>query len=161
MKGRALLLFIWISYILAATGFGQEPPFAEILTADSSWCQQNNNLTVAEILITGDIDTSRFDLVVDIKGTRDTLVNLSSGIFQLYLNNQVGRNIYIIHKIKLYFQLQNIQEQTCSICMEKVENIPLKCGHAFHDKCVLEWFKVNNTCPNCRCVILNLNKGLV
>ena len=45
--------------------------------------------------------------------------------------------------------------------MEKVENIPLKCGHAFHDECVLEWFKINNTCPNCRCVILNLNKGLV
>ena len=69
--------------------------------------------------------------------------------------------IYMIHHIKLHFQLQNIQEQTCSICMEKVENIPLKCGHAFHDECVLEWFKINNTCPNCRCVILNLNKGLV
>ena len=70
MKGRAVLLFIWISYLLPATGLGQELPFAEILTADSAWCQQSNNLTTAEILITGEIDTSRFDLIVDVKGNQ-------------------------------------------------------------------------------------------
>ncbi len=69
--------------------------------------------------------------------------------------------LQIIHMVKLYFQTKNIKKNTCSICLEEVENIPLKCGHAFHDECVLEWFKINNTCPNCRCVVLNLNKGLV
>ena len=88
MKGRAKLLFILWALIISVSGYGQEPPFAEILTTDSAWCQQSNNLTTAEILITGEIDTSRFDLIVEVKGTRDTLVNLSSGIFTLYLNKR-------------------------------------------------------------------------
>jgi len=25
-----------------------------------------------------------------------------------------------------------------------------KCGHAFHTKCIKEWFKERNTCPMCR-----------
>ena len=110
MKGRAKLLFILLTLLISVPGYGQDLPFAEILTTDSSWCQQSNNLTKAEILITGEIDTSRFDLVVEVKGTWDTLVNLSSGIFTLYLNNQPGSNEYIIHKIieyQAYFTLEN------------------------------------------------------
>jgi PKD repeat protein len=99
MKVRALLLSILLISLLPETGSGQDPPFARFLTADSAWCQQGSNLTVAEILITGLVDTSRFDLVVGIRGTRDTLLNLSSGIFNLYLNNQTGRNEYILYKI--------------------------------------------------------------
>jgi len=110
MKGRAILLIILWTLLISVSGYGQELPFAEILTADSAWCQQSNNLTTAEILITGEIDTSRFDLIVDVRGTRDTLVNLSSGIFILYLNNQPGYNEYIIHKIierQEYLSLEN------------------------------------------------------
>ncbi len=99
MKERALLLFILFFLLRPNAGHGQDLPSAEILTADAAWCDLDDNLTVAEILITGDIDTSRFDLVVGIQGTRDTLVNLPSGIFSLYLNNQLGRNEYIIYKV--------------------------------------------------------------
>lgn len=110
MKERAILLFILFISLLSVNGYGQGPPFAEILTADSAWCQQSNNLTMAEILITGDIDTSRFDLVVGINGARDTLINLSSGIFTLFLNNQPGHNEYILYKIiehQTYSTLEN------------------------------------------------------
>ena len=110
MKVRASLLYILLISILPATGFGQDPPFARFLTADSAWCRQSSNLTVAEILITGLVDTSRFDLVVGIRGTRDTLQNLSSGIFDLYLNNQTGRNEYILYKIiehQIYMTFEN------------------------------------------------------
>jgi Ring finger domain len=45
----------------------------------------------------------------------------------------------------------------CPICHEDVidenENKKLKCGHEFHDKCILEWCKKNLTCPMCRDVI--------
>ena len=69
--------------------------------------------------------------------------------------------IIVLHHLKIYVQKQNLTEQTCSICIEPVKNIPLICGHAFHDECVLEWFKNNNTCPNCRHIIMDLNRGLV
>ena len=73
-------------------------PNAEILSNDSAWCEQSDNQSIAEILITG-TDTSNFDLVVEIRGTLDTLFNLSADTFFLFLNNQVGRNEYVLNKI--------------------------------------------------------------
>lgn len=99
MKKRALLLFLLLIILLPFKGLGQDLPSAEILTPDAAWCELSDNLKIAEILITGEIDTSRFDLVVGIQGTRDTLVNLPSGIFQLYLNNQLGSNKYIVYEV--------------------------------------------------------------
>ena len=58
MKERALLLFMLFIILLPIDGHGQDLPSAEILTADAAWCDRSNNLTVAEILITGEIDTS-------------------------------------------------------------------------------------------------------
>jgi len=110
MKGRTILLFILFISLKPTGGYGQDLPSAEILTADAGWCELSDNLRVAEILITGEIDTSRFDLVVGIQGTRDTLVNLPSGIFSLFLNNQLGRNEYIVYKLIEYqefFTLEN------------------------------------------------------
>lgn len=69
--------------------------------------------------------------------------------------------IYTMQYIKLFLQTKRMEVQTCSICLENVSNVPLKCGHVFHDKCVLEWFKTNNTCPNCRSTITDLNKSIV
>ncbi|RLD70156.1 MAG: hypothetical protein DRI98_08675, partial [Bacteroidetes bacterium] len=109
MKERALLLFILFLLLRPNAGHGQDFPSAEILTADAAWCDLGDNLTVAEILITGEIDTSRFDLVVGIQGTRDTLVNLPSGIFSLYLNNQLGRNEYIVYKLIEYQEYSTLE----------------------------------------------------
>ena len=94
MKERALLLFILFLLLRPNAGHGQD---------------LDDNLTVAEILITGEIDTSRFDLVVGIQGTRDTLVNLPSGIFSLYLNNQLGRNEYIVYKLIEYQEYSTLE----------------------------------------------------
>jgi PKD repeat protein len=101
MEARASRLFIWIIVFLSVEGaaLAQGPPFAEFLTEDDAWCELNNNQTSAEILISGDVDTSRFELLVELRGKMETLVNLPSGIFTLYLNNQLGRNEYIIHKV--------------------------------------------------------------
>ena len=48
-------------------------------------------------------------------------------------------------------------ENTCSICMEgfTAENprTELECGHGFHARCVIDWFRSSsqsNTCPLCR-----------
>lgn len=73
-------------------------PDAEIITSDSAWCEQPSNSSTAEILISGS-DTSTFDLVIEIRGTLDTLFNLSADTFTLFLNNRVGRNEYVLNKI--------------------------------------------------------------
>jgi len=109
MNVQAKLLFILISGLLTTAGHGQDLPSAEILTADAAWCELANNQTSAEILITGEIDTSRFDLVMSIRGTRDTLVNLPSGVFTLFLNNSPGRNEYIVHQVTEYQEYNKLK----------------------------------------------------
>ena len=47
----------------------------------------------------------------------------------------------------------------CSICLQPVQedsddSITLDCGHTFHLKCINMWLNVNNTCPNCRKIVL-------
>ncbi len=124
MKGRALLLIILIISILNTPGFGQDLPSAEILTADAAWCELSDNLTLAEILISGEIDTSRFDLVVSIQGTQDTLVNLPSGIFSLFLNNQLGRNEYIIYKVIEYQEWDILENDVYDTLIMEVHPMP-------------------------------------
>ena len=45
-------------------------------------------------------------------------------------------------------------EQTCNVCLENYKegdiSIKLDCGHCFHDKCIIHWLKMRNTCPVCR-----------
>ena len=47
----------------------------------------------------------------------------------------------------------------CAICLEKFDEesevTPLPCDirHYFHNKCIEDWFKNNNTCPLCKKVI--------
>ncbi|PSN74022.1 RING/U-box [Corynespora cassiicola Philippines] len=46
-------------------------------------------------------------------------------------------------------------EEDCPICKDEwdapiEEVISLHCGHVFHRKCILAWFKDGNTCPSCR-----------
>ena len=47
----------------------------------------------------------------------------------------------------------------CSICLEDYSDIDkkiskTKCKHIFHKKCLNNWIKENNTCPECRAKIL-------
>ncbi|KAL5541295.1 hypothetical protein UlMin_042517 [Ulmus minor] len=52
-------------------------------------------------------------------------------------------------------RLPNPTANTCSICLseykakEALRTIP-DCGHYFHDDCIVEWLKLNATCPLCR-----------
>jgi len=44
--------------------------------------------------------------------------------------------------------------EKCSICLENIyvnESYKLDCGHNFHTKCIIEWFRnYKKTCPMCR-----------
>ena len=55
------------------------------------------------------------------------------------------------------------EEKLCSICCENLINgkkiIHTSCEHEFHDKCLKEWLKNKDTCPNCRQIIHFEKKG--
>lgn len=45
---------------------------------------------------------------------------------------------------------KHLKSDKCTICLEHVNNIPLVCGHVFHNKCITKWLDKHKTCPNCR-----------
>jgi hypothetical protein len=54
-----------------------------------------------------------------------------------------------------YLRADGWQEATCQVCLSEMEDgeivrvLPV-CMHYFHDACVGEWLRQNNTCPLCR-----------
>lgn len=51
-------------------------------------------------------------------------------------------------KIKLF-------DESCSICIDELKNGStvrqiLTCKHAYHSSCLLDWVKINESCPNCK-----------
>ena len=78
-----------------------DPPFAEFLSPDSAWCIAANNQTYGHYLISG-TDSSLFDLIVELNGSRDTLHLLSNGIDSILLNNGPGENQYRLLKVIEY-----------------------------------------------------------
>lgn len=46
------------------------------------------------------------------------------------------------------------ENDNCSICLENFKKkdkiITLDCGHYYHDECITNWLKKDETCPLCR-----------
>lgn len=76
---------------------------------------------------------------------------------------------HILHECKLrynFFKLSvrkiriddNLLLDECSICLEKYQKndkiTDLNCDHVFHTNCIRLWLKDNNTCPQCREIII-------
>ncbi len=62
-------------------------------------------------------------------------------------------NEYILNITNRIATVTQKEKKQCSICWEYIEKNTLKtaCNHYFHKTCILQWFKQNTTCPNCRC----------
>jgi len=59
-----------------------------------------------------------------------------------------------------------MNKKQCSICLEELDennqnNETLICNHVFHEKCITEWFKYSNSCPNCRETIQQNNPHII
>lgn len=115
-----IILFLWAEGLAVAQG----PPWAEFLTNDAAWCEGSIDQNTAEILITGEEAESRFELLVELKGNMETLVNLSSGVFTLYLNNQPGRNEYIIHKVIEHQEFNDLETEVFDTLVMEIHPLP-------------------------------------
>ena len=58
------------------------------------------------------------------------------------------------------YNITSVQNITCSICLEEQkinENwTKIHCGHQFHKECLYRWIEINNVCPTCRYLIINV-----
>lgn len=125
MKGFFLLLLSFFAALpCLGSAFAGDPPFAEISTNDTAWCEQESNISVADIEITGELETSLFDLVLKIRGSQDTLYNLPEGKLSLFLNNKTGRNQYILLKIIEYQEGSTLENDLNDTLVVDVHPLP-------------------------------------
>lgn len=50
---------------------------------------------------------------------------------------------------------EKLFDETCTICLDVIENGEkvrqvCTCKHAYHSECLIDWIKVNESCPNCK-----------
>ena len=65
------------------------------------------------------------------------------------------------HKI---IESVHLDDGKCSVCQRSLANsanktVNLRCGHVFHEKCIKEWLKHNQTCPSCYQNIFEMSNG--
>jgi len=101
-----------------------EPPYAEFLTADSAWCEADNNQSEGEILISGS-ESSSFDLVLSTGESLDTLEQLSAGTFSLPLDNRPGKNAYILVKVMEHHDNFYCETELADTLLMEVHPMPL------------------------------------
>jgi hypothetical protein len=77
--------------------------------------------------------------------------NLLPIILFITLINYIYRLYYNQQQVRAFRYTSDIN--TCAICLEtnRERGIKLSCGHTFHEKCILDWRRINPVCPLCRC----------
>lgn len=56
-------------------------------------------------------------------------------------------------------RIQSLNNDNCSICMDKLENpVMIECTHTFCGKCIFTWILKNKNCPFCRTYISSYEK---
>lgn len=87
----------------------------------------------------------------------DNFINIIMNLENSLCGNPPA-NPRAIEKLKREKVTEELKEKyealTCNICLDKYNVndvvITLDCQHEFHEKCILEWLKLRNTCPVCR-----------
>lgn len=106
----------------------------------------------------GDITDNIVDLIRKNKNIELKTIELQIQIHELK-NNEDKKNFYINQKNTIEQQLfsldEKYKESQCPICLDTVVNPILEhnCQNIFCSRCLVEWYKTNNTCPLCRKII--------
>jgi len=71
-----------------------------------------------------------------------------------------GEEISTGFEVKIYGDIKEKRQQSCSICMEdyresdKIKKMKCLGEHWFHVNCIDKWLAENRTCPNCNCLMI-------
>ena len=88
-----------------------------------------------------------------------SLIQISKSLFKS-CHDCYNKKRLPIRKIKSNDDLLNdlLENHICSICLEEyIKNdkvVNLNCNHDFHWECIKLWLNENNTCPQCREIII-------
>ena len=87
----------------------------------------------------------------------ENFINIITAFDLQHKGNPPASDRAINNLKKVEINDKNINEfdgQTCNVCLENFNegqiSIKLDCGHFFHEKCIVHWLKMRNTCPVCR-----------
>ena len=95
------------------------------------------------------------------------------GYYFLLLNSFSNSLLFLLISLSSVLEKELPDIKDLGLIDNKSENrlnpqvTDLQCGHRFHDDCIKDWMKKENTCPTCRCNIdpestnENFSKNLV
>lgn len=67
------------------------------------------------------------------------------------LQNKKGATEEMIKNLPIYIVTKEEDIKRCCICLcdmeEGTETTKLPCSHYFHQDCIIEWLKINKSCP--------------
>lgn len=104
------------------------------------------------LLLDNSIDKDKYISYYDMKSLGYSYDQIHA---MFYLVNYKNMYLTFFKKGKNRIASEANSHHDCSICIDsfcadtaKVVHLP--CGHFYHEKCILEWFKTKFTCPFCR-----------
>lgn len=87
-------------------------------------------------------------------------MNFGTELFMNYISSQMDNDtdehqLVFTYKINECKNTKTDNDVVCGICLNNdlTTYVAPLCGHCFHEKCISQWLKDNNTCPTCRKVI--------
>jgi len=87
----------------------------------------------------------------------ESLLNIIMSFDSIHKGNPPASERAINNLKKIDINENNINkfnEEVCNVCLEMYKegqiSIKLECEHCFHEKCIIQWLKMRNTCPVCR-----------
>ena len=87
----------------------------------------------------------------------ESLLNIIMSFDSIHKGNPPASERAINNLKKIEINENNINtfnEQVCNVCLDIYKegqiSIKLDCGHCFHEKCIVQWLTMRNTCPVCR-----------
>ncbi|KAK0587295.1 hypothetical protein LWI29_020675 [Acer saccharum] len=101
-------------------------------------------------------------IVIVIDDFKTLIINVTSRFVRCKISRQVKKRLE-----KMKIEVSNVtaeQQQACMCCMICLEEFSAgseatrtPCRHVYHHQCIAEWLEKSDSCPLCRCNLLDFN----